>query len=91
MAKAQLSATVSAAAEDSVNGLLLSPTTYRVFKGIPDQWWDEREVKAEISTVQALTLTDVARRIQNLVKMKLVERRRRDTIEPFTEIRRVGK
>lgn len=74
-----------------VNETLLTPATFHVLERVPAEWWDERDVKAQIATTLGLGIGDVARRMASLVRLRLVERRKRNTIEPSTEIRRVGK
>lgn len=70
---------------------LLTKLTYEVLKRVPSDWWAEQDAKREIADALGLTFSDVARRMQSLIRMRLVERRKRNTIEPVTEIRRVGK
>jgi len=91
MAKAELRPTVSTSSDDSVDDLLLSPNTYIVYRNVPESWSVERQVKDAIEASYALSPRDVARRLQNLVKMRLVERRGSETGPIRVEIRRVGK
>lgn len=74
-----------------VNDVLLAPETYRVLTRVPTTWWDELEVKTEIATALGESATSVQKRLAHLITLRLVERRRRETITPTTEIRKVGR
>jgi hypothetical protein len=71
--------------------LTLTPGDYEVFKRIPEVWWDENVVGAEIALRLEQRSGAVLRRIASFVRVGIVERRRVHTIAPKMEIRRVGK
>ena len=74
-----------------VDDVLLTPQTYRVLERVPATWWDADQVVSEISLTLGLTVTDVRRRLANLTRLRLVESRKRNTIAPSMEIRKVGR
>lgn len=71
--------------------LTLTPADYEVYKAIPEVWWDENVVGAEIAQRTNQRSGVVLRRIASFVRVGIVERRRVHTIAPKMEIRRVGK
>lgn len=71
--------------------ILLSPDTYRVLQRVPGEWWDDDQTIAEIAAALEESRSVVRRRLAHLLALGLVERRRRPTISPRIEIRRVGK
>jgi hypothetical protein len=71
--------------------ITLTKDSYEVLKRVPVDWWDEVGVLEEIGVALKLRATVVKIRIQHLVRLRLVERRRRLTIDATPEIRRVGK
>jgi DNA-binding MarR family transcriptional regulator len=73
------------------NSVLLSPETYRVMRRVPATWWDEQQTVEEIAGTLGDAPTAIRRRIAHLVALGLVERRRRSTIAPTTELRRMVK
>jgi len=72
-----------------VDALTLSPVTYQVYRRVPSLWWNETEIRTEIAAALNLSIANVARRLAPLVHNGLVERRRREALAPFYEIRRV--
>lgn len=70
---------------------LLEPDTFKVLERVPVAWWQEGHVCLEIAIALSQSQTSVKQRIAHLISLGLVERRRRQTIEPATEIRKVGK
>lgn len=69
----------------------LAADTYSVYVRIPEVWWDEKTTVAEIADRLHLTRMSVQRRVDALLKLHLVERRKVETISPTTDIRRIGK
>jgi predicted transcriptional regulator len=58
---------------------------------VPAEWWDEEQTVSEIAAALQESRAVVRRRLAHLLALGLVERRRRPTISPRTEIRLVGK
>ena len=71
--------------------LTLDPRTYAVFIRVPLMWWNEAETITEIAGTLRETRASVRLRLAHLINVRLVERRRRQTISPTVEVRRVGK
>jgi RIO-like serine/threonine protein kinase len=71
--------------------ITLTKDTYEVLKRVPADWWNEDEVKLEIGVALGMPPSRVTKRLAHLLQLRLVEKRRRPTITPTMEIRRVGK
>lgn len=70
---------------------LLSPAAYQVLVRVPLIWWDAKEAEQEIALVLCRPVGDVRRHLTQLRGLKLIEYRRRQTIAPSFEIRRIAK
>jgi hypothetical protein len=71
--------------------LTLTPADYDVYRRIPEVWWDENVVGAEIAQRTNQRSGVVLRRIASFVRGGIVERRGGATIAAKTEIKRVGR
>lgn len=71
--------------------ITLTKDTYEVLKRVPADWWNEDEVVLEISVALLQPRSRITKRLAHLLALHLVEKRRRQTIAPAIEIRRVGK
>ena len=70
---------------------LLTAGTYDVLKHIPDAWWDELAAIDGLKAVTRRSTADIKRRLTELRKRGLIERRQLTTgVRPF-ELRRVAK
>lgn len=74
-----------------VDDVLLTPATYRVLERVPSNWFDEQTARDAIARSLGLTVASVTQSLSHLCRLRLVERRRRNTIAPVTEIRRIGR
>lgn len=70
---------------------LLAPETYYVLQRVPVLWSDVKVVEHAITTAELRSLGDVRRRLAQLRGLNLIEYRRRQTIAPSFEIRRIAK
>lgn len=70
---------------------LLAPETYYVLQRVPVLWSDVKVVEHAIATAELQSLGDVRRRLAQLRGLNLIEYRRRQTIAPSFEIRRIAK
>jgi len=74
-----------------VNDVLLTPAAYHVLERVPSEWFDEALARKEIASALHVSATSVSSSLAHLIRLRLVERRRRATIAPCDEIRRVGR
>lgn len=70
---------------------LLTPETYAVLVRVPEVWWREDETVMEIAERIHQTRGSVRRRLNALLALNLIEKRRRQTIDPYVEVRRIAK
>lgn len=71
--------------------LTLTPETHAVLQSVPVDWRDVRHVEHEIAHALTRPLGEVRRRLQHLRTLGLIEYRRRQTVTPTFEIRRLAK
>lgn len=71
--------------------ILLTAMTYDVLKRVPYEWVAEAVAIQCIATALAVSPRSVAQRIVGLRKEGLIELRRRQTIDPYFELRRIAK
>jgi hypothetical protein len=69
----------------------LSPMAFKVLERVPLTWWDVKYCEQEISLVLCRPLGDVRRQLTHLRSLNLIEYRRRSTLVPSFEVRRIGK
>jgi hypothetical protein len=74
-----------------IDDVTLAPETYDVLTRVPLDWWSVMDTEHAIATATNRSLGDVRRRLTHLRGLKLIEYRRRQTIAPAFEIRRVAK
>jgi predicted transcriptional regulator len=74
-----------------VEDITLTPGDFAVLSRVPLVWWDESNVVLEISFALTETKATVRKRLAHIVALRLVERRKRNTIAATTEIRRIAK
>lgn len=71
--------------------VLLSPMAYKVLERVPVTWWDVTSCEHEISLVLCQPLGQVRRHLTQLRSLHLIEYRRRSTLAPSFEVRRIAK
>lgn len=71
--------------------ITLAPDTYDVLKMVPLGWTSVTHLEHAIATATKKSLGDVRRRLTHLRGLKLIEYRRRQTIAPTFEVRRIAK
>lgn len=74
-----------------VDDVTLAPDTYDVLKMVPLGWASLPHVEQAIATATKKPLGDVRRRLTHLRGLQLIEYRRRQTIAPTFEVRRIAK
>lgn len=74
-----------------VDDTLLTEETYQVLRRVPATWWPEEAAVDGIANATHRSATSVRGSIAHLIRRRLVERRRRRTIAPYDEIRKVGR
>jgi predicted transcriptional regulator len=74
-----------------VDDVTLAPETYDVLKMVPLGWASLTHTEQAIATATKKPLGDVRRRLTQLRGLKLIEYRRRQTIAPSFEVRRIAK
>ena len=74
-----------------VSETTLSRGDYAVLVRVPPDWWERDQVVREISQTITEPRTIVARRLARLKWNGLIEERKRQTLPPTVEIRRIAK
>jgi DNA-binding Lrp family transcriptional regulator len=88
MAKATLREPAAPGAPLPDDGATLTPRSRAVLDALGADWRDQWQTCVEIGGALGLAPSDVARRVNNLIRQKLVERRGASLGRPSSQIRR---